>query len=932
MRINPILEFQVLPKDQNFKGNSDSTVSTPSQTPTPQAPLDAAKAYASPQINTGYRELETFEIKNVGKGKLYELSNGHKVIIIPKPGPTAINTVVGVGYLNESAKLKQESHLLEHLIDNNCYKPKDKEVEAILSKTGAICNAGTTYNYTNYYMKSPIADSKDLEDLIKVQAKTLTNLNFTEQDVENEKKIITQELNSKNYFARNVSHLNKYTFENIFSLNDSNDSVGLPSYETINNITKDDLVNHYKNFYRPDNMVTTIVGAVDDSTIKTVAKYIGQIENPKPVTENTNIVEIPTKNTIQKSVRKDFVSLDKNTSKAAIVISFVGPKNADEDDNTKMFVLKHIIQNRITEGRKGKDDGMLFFVSSNSISTKEYDPNIIYFNGASDNFNVDKNLKELYALINDININSVKEEELTKVKDDINKINYEASAENLADDMSIMELTHEGLDDAKGLQLINQMTTKDIQEIAKKYLNLNKVSIVVAHPYQTPFDKVKKVNDVSFKGNIDQLNSKDIHEYVLPNNLRVVIDARPGNTKSCIKIDLHSQKKLYANQNMAIALPILLASKETKKILSKENISYSSEGTTQNFSLNMDGESKKTIAMLKSLVEIILHPDFSQDAFNGMKSKVFDEKKPNQNKNIKERVIDEIFKESPYNYFVEEGKDVEMDDAKLLYDQIMNNAQGTVFITMPKEQYEKDKNAIFEALGQIPELKPYSYKKIFDKVDFKPLENSKVFVKSDENDTQLNIEQTFKVIESGNIKDKAGLLILNELLGGYEKSLLLKHLREEDKISYSANSYYEHDEYTNKACIYRLETTVTASDENLHKVFDEYKKSIKELTDNPISKKDLEAVKVYVKNKQLYQMESTSGKNNYISDKYNSFYGASYQDALFRAIDEMTPEYIQELAKYYLTKPSIIAVEGNKQVIEQNKNYLSKLGEVVDCN
>lgn len=935
MRINPISKFEILPQSQNFKGNSEVFAPVPMEAP-PQAPLNTAKAYALPQINnTGYREVETFEIKNVGKGKLYELSNGHKVIIIPKPGPTAINTAVGVGYLNEPANLKQESHLLEHLIDNNCYKPNDKEVEDTLQKTGAVCNAGTTLNYTNYYMKAPISDSKDLEDLIKVQAKTLTHTTFTEQDVEDEKKIVTQELNSKNYFARNVANLNKYTFENLFNLDENSDSIGLPSYETIKNIKKSDLINHYNNFYRPDNMVTTIVGAVDDNTIKTVAKHIGQIENPKKSEENTNIVELSTKAPIQKSARKDFLSLDKNTSMAAVTLSFLGPENVNSDDNNKMFVLKHIIQNRISDNNKGKDDGMLFFVYSNSISTKESDPNIIYFNGFCDNFNVEKDLKELYAVINDVNVNPVKEEELAKVKDEINTAIYEPSATNIADDMSIMGLTHEDLDDAKGLQLINQITVKDIQDVAKKYLDLNKASIVVAHPYKTPFDKVKKVNEtdaVSFKGNIDQLNSKDIHEYVLPNNLRLVVDTRPGNLKSCVKLEMHSQKRLYANQNIAVALPILLASKETEKKLSKGDILYSSEGSTQNFSINMSSDPKKTMEMLKSSVGIILHPDFSSESFNRIKSKVFVDKKPNQNTSIKDRVIDEIFNESPYSYFDEEGKDVEIGDVELLYKQIMNNAQGTVFITMPKAEYNEHKNEIFETLEQLPDLKPYSYKNIFDKVDFNPLEKNKVFIKENDNDTQLNIEQAFKIIESGNIKDKAGLLILNEIIGGPEKSLLLKHLREEDKISYSANSYYVHEQYINKASIYGLATEVTASDENLKKVIDEYKRSINELITGPIDNKILENAKVKVKNSQIYQMESTSSKNNYISDKYNSFYGASYQDALFTAIDEMTPEYIQALAKHYLTQPSIIAIEGNKKVIEQNKDYLAKLGEITDCD
>ena len=47
-------------------------------------PTELAKAYASPQIMNNYKEIQAFKLPFIGEGKLYELKNGHKVIIIPK--------------------------------------------------------------------------------------------------------------------------------------------------------------------------------------------------------------------------------------------------------------------------------------------------------------------------------------------------------------------------------------------------------------------------------------------------------------------------------------------------------------------------------------------------------------------------------------------------------------------------------------------------------------------------------------------------------------------------------------------------------------------------------------------------------------------------------------------------------------------------------
>lgn len=923
MQINPILKFQILPQSQNFKGNSETVESVPLEAP-PQVPLDAAKAYASPQINPGYREIKTFDVNNVGSGKFYELSNGHKVIIIPKSGPTTINTAVGVGYFNEPANLKQMSHLLEHLVDNNCSNPKDKDVESVLAKTGAFFNAGTSHNYTNYYMEAPISDTKDLENLIMVHSKTLANTDFTDEDIETEKKIVTQELNSKYYFTRNNSHVLKYSLENLFNIKDGDDVAGLPSYETIANIKKDDLINYYNNFYRLDNMVTTIVGEVDDNTIKTVAKYMGQVKPSKKVNSDIKYPEIKSDNLIQKPARKDFVSLDKNTSDADILVSFVGPENGSLNDNLNLYLLKQIIRNRLK-----KADDLFFTISSDAISCNKKTPVMLCVENETNNSEVGKYLENLYKFIDDLSKNPITEEELKEAKSLIASQNDERYSSELAEEMSIVGLTHEEMDDSEGMKIINNATTKDMQDIAQKYFDLNKVSIVVAHPYKTPFDKVKKVNEVSFKGNVNPLDSKDIHEYVLPNNLRVVVDTRPNSNKSYVKLKLSSQKKLYSNPESANLLSYVLLSDDSVDNLEKEKISSSFACNTQDLDCEMNGKSSNIMEMIGYAAGVLINPAFQPKRFDVIKSLFLDIDDKNQE--IREKVKDELLKESPYHYIKDDAGDIELTDLKSLHKQILKNAQGSIFITMPKDEFEKNKTEIFETLSKIQTLKPYSYKKIFNKVDFRPVDKAKVFIKSNENDTQLNIEQSFKNIESGNIKDRAGLMILNNLLGGDDKSLLFQSLREKDKISYAADSAYCFDSATGKVSEIRLMTTITANDNNLRTVFDEYKKSIEELINQPVNNKVLENAKVHIKNSQLSNLELTSDKNEYIANGYNSFYGASYQDALFTAIDEMTPEYIQALAKHYLTQPSIIAIEGNKKVIEQNKDYLAQLGEVVDC-
>ena len=75
---------------------------------------------------------------------------------------------------------------------------------------------------------------------------------------------------------------------------------------------------------------------------------------------------------------------------------------------------------------------------------------------------------------------------------------------------------------------------------------------------------------------------------------------------------------------------------------------------------------------------------------------------------------------------------------------------------------------LLNILSELPKFQSYDYSTIFNKNKTKSLENTKVFLKSN-NDKQITVEQTYKIVQSGNIKDIAGLKILNILIGNGEK-------------------------------------------------------------------------------------------------------------------------------------------------------------------
>lgn len=928
MQINNVVNLQNIPRQQNFKGSSANS-SPFNDFPCYQSiPLNASKAYASPQISKGYKELQIFNLPYLGEGKLYELNNGHKIILVPKMGQTIIHTYVGVGENNEQANLKESSHLLEHLVSSYCTSSKNNETKSSLDRISAECNAHTDECFTSYYINAAITNTKDFEDLVKIQAKTLQNKDFTDEQLKNEKNTIIQELDSTGKFTANYILADRLAKQNLFNLKDSDDIITPRSISTINNIKKDDLTNYYNTFYRPDNMVTTIIGNVDDNSINTIAKYFNTKKQAQILTQNIISPKIPIDNPIQKTIRKDVQSLDKNDDKAYIDLAFIGPKNNDNEENALIEALNCTINERIKAYSNNNEQKLDISSSSDEISSDKSSPSILRLEGNSYDEDVEDNLKTIYSILYDLTQKPISEEELKIVKDKI-KSDWTYFAEDsffLSIVLSKQGMLAQNLDREKELKMIDSITVQDLQNIAKKYLNLNKASLVVVHP-QEKNGNTEKTNAVSFKGNVNQLDNKDIHEYVLPNNLRVVIDSRPGIARSTVKLDLNSKKMLYTNPEAAWYLASSLISKETRQNAERLGISLDANGNSQHICTTLNGSADRTINMLEYAVGTLLNPNLNEKDFSETKQLLIEYNNPKE-KTAQKRMGEEFFKENPYYYKGGDIKSLELDDVKTLHQQILKNAQGTVFITIPQEELYENQNEIFKTLMKIPVLQTYDYKTIFDKYKSLPLEKNKIFI--EENDSnQIEIRKQFKIIESGNVKDKAGLLLLNFILGGDEQSKLFDKLRNKDNIVYGAYSSFNKD-YTPDLASINLSTTVSANNkDNLQKVISEFDKSINELISMPVNQDELNRAKIKIKNDLLKSLEKSKDRNDVLSENYNSFYGTNYQQVLFDAIDNMTPEYVQSLAKYYLTQPYLMTISGNKEIIQTNKNYLSKLGEII---
>ena len=896
---------------QNIKVNKKTfDPFVPENSVYPKIPINATKAYAAPQIYPEYKVLETFKLPNTGVGKVYQLRNGHKVLVLPKKGPTFINTGIGAGEVNLPADKKSAAHLLEHLLSTITYK-NDKEVlNNISDEINMDSNASTSLFSTNYFGEAFVSDDNDLEKLIRLQFSTVAKPDFTLKDIEHEKATIYQEMlerydSYENFALANIRSRYLLNIDENSSLLDKKDA------SAIKNITKEDLQTFYQQYYRPDNMYTVIVGNVDENTIKIIAKYFNQQKNPVTSikrTEEQHLFDNP----IQKAVRVNTVSTNKYKEDCSINLDFFVDKTNNPDADIQLNIIKKLLLNKWQGNR---DDIIIANYNYTSSHPEKSDFGLSIPSKKED---VEQNIQSTYKTLNDIQNNPVTEQELNDAKEFVKNNLTSEYAEILANMYTSKLIYSKPVNYESIIKTIDKITARDVCDAAKKYLNLDKVLLTVVYPQE-------KHKEPSFKGQLKIQDMLNIKEYTLPNNVNVVINESDSVSNATIDFKLNAVEQNSAHSEAVKYLINTIENSDFENYCNANDITIDKLINRQQIELILNSTPKKTIDMLLMLIKIIFYPDLNnQQDFEKWKQNNSDTN--NKTLSLYQKYINEFFRDTPWLYEHDNINDLKIQDVQNLHKNIINNAQASVLITIPKSESEKYRQNILNILSNLKSFKPFNYSHYFNTYKAAPLTKSKLFVEKNSDNT-IYMEKSYKIIKSGNIKDYAGLNILKCIIGDGDKSILFNKLRTEKNLVYSVNAKYPEEFYAPNLGKMIFSTTVSAENKNYIKdVLQEFQTTTEKLQSELVDERTLALAKKKFKCMMLSQ--SSFGQNKRLAMVKDSFYGADYFKELDSVIDEITPQDIRELAKYYFSQPSLYMISGNKDAIEANMDYLKNLGEI----
>ena len=154
------------------------------------------------------------------------------------------------------------AHFLEHKV---FVQEEDPQPEDFYGNNGAMCNAYTTFKNTTYLFSG----TDNIEENVEYLLDFVQNLYLTEENVEEEKDIIVQEINMCD--DRPIDILYEKIRKNAIKVNPFRESI-IGTEKEVRSITKELLEKCYQRFYNPSNMFLVVAGNFDKDKILEVIK------------------------------------------------------------------------------------------------------------------------------------------------------------------------------------------------------------------------------------------------------------------------------------------------------------------------------------------------------------------------------------------------------------------------------------------------------------------------------------------------------------------------------------------------------------------------------------------------------------------------------------------------------------------------------------
>lgn len=397
-----------------------------------------------------------------------KLSNGIRIITenIPYVNSISIGLWVESGSRYENKDNNGVSHFIEHILFKGTKNRTARDIAEQIDSVGGQMNAFTSKECTCFYIK--ILDNH-IDLAIDILQDMLFNSTFDENEIDKEKNVIIEEINMYEDAPEEIVHdlLSNTVFKK--------HPLSLPilgNKESINNLTKESMVDYFKKYYIPENIVISIVGNIDEENIlKTLEKNFGVWKSNKKKLKNK---------LVSPTIKRNIIYKDKDTEQLHLCLGLEGLKQSSKNIYS-LLVLNNIFGGSMSSRlfQKVREDlGIAYSIYSYPSTYKDTGIFTIYA-GLNPKHLIDLS-KIIINEIKEIKANIFSEEEIFKSKEQL-KGNFILGLENTSSRMSSYgksELLNSKIETPNEIiNSINKVNKNSIREVIDNIFNTDNINI-----------------------------------------------------------------------------------------------------------------------------------------------------------------------------------------------------------------------------------------------------------------------------------------------------------------------------------------------------------------------------------------------------------------------------------------------------------------------
>ena len=393
------------------------------------------------------------------------LDNGLQIVAIPMDNNTNVVSVdifYKVGSRNEVMGKSGIAHMLEHLNFKSTKNLKAGEFDEIVKGFGGVNNAGTSFDYTHYYIKT---SSKNTDKSLELFSELMQNLTLNDEEFQPERDVVAEE---RRWRTDNnpMGYLQFRVFNNSFIYHPYHwTPIGF--MDDIKNWTIEDIKDFHSTYYQPQNAIVVVAGDIKkDDVFSYVEKHFKDIKNKKEIPSSIHTVEPK-----QDGERRAIINKESNVQMLAMTYHI---PNFEHEDQIALSALSQLLSSgKSSILQKVLVDEKRLANSVYAYNMELKDPGVFMFMAvANENVDALKIEKEILDIISKIQKGEIQEKELDKLK--INtKADFIYSLESSSDVASLFG-TYLVRDNIKPLleyeANLEKLKVEDIVNVAKKYL------------------------------------------------------------------------------------------------------------------------------------------------------------------------------------------------------------------------------------------------------------------------------------------------------------------------------------------------------------------------------------------------------------------------------------------------------------------------------